>query len=141
MSDNTAFEKSMLEAMEQIISHTASAMETACFVVESEAKRNCPVDMGQLRASIASEVKVTEDGITGYVGSNLDYAPYVHNGTGIYALDGSGRKTPWGYEVKAGKYKGFHWTHGQKPNQFLEKAKLAKKDSIERILGGEESGK
>ena len=137
MSDNTAFEKSVLEAMEQIISHTATAMETACFVVEAEAKKNCPVDMGQLRASITSEVEVNKSGITGYIGSNLDYAPYVHNGTGIYALNGSGRKTPWGYESKAGKYKGFHWTHGQRPNQFLENAKLSKKDSVEQILGGQ----
>lgn len=137
MSDNTAFEKSMLEAMEQIISHTATAMETACLVVEAEAKKNCPVDMGQLRASITSEVEVNKSGITGYIGSNLDYAPYVHNGTGIYALNGSGRKTPWGYEAKAGKYKGFHWTHGQRPNQFLENAKLSKKDSVEQILGGQ----
>ena len=137
MSDNTAFEKSVLEAMEQIISHTATAMETACFVVEAEAKKNCPVDMGQLRASITSDVTIDESGITGYIGSNLDYAPYVHNGTGIYALNGSGRKTPWGYESKAGKYKGFHWTHGQRPNQFLENAKLSKKDSVEQILGGQ----
>ncbi len=137
MSDNTEFEKSVLEAMEQIISHAATAMETACFVVEAEAKKNCPVDMGQLRASITSDVTIDESGITGYIGSNLDYAPYVHNGTGIYALDGSGRKTPWGYEVKAGKYEGYYRTHGQRPNQFLENAKLSKKDYIEQILGGQ----
>ena len=136
MSDNSKFEESMLDAMIQIIEDTARNMKTACYVVEAEAKKNCPVDMGHLRASITSEVEVTDKEIIGYVGSNMDYAPYVHNGTGIYATNGDGRKTPWGYEAEAGKYKGFHWTHGQRPQPFLENAKLAKKNSVERILGG-----
>ena len=111
-------------------------MEKACLVVENQAKQNCQVDQGFLRASITSETEVTAEEIVGRIGSNLEYAPYVHNGTGIYAVAGDGRKTPWGYTVKAGKHKGFHWTHGQKPNPFLEDAKLAKRSAVEKILGG-----
>ena len=108
----------------------------ACLVVEAQAKQDCPVDQGILRASITNETEVTGDAIIGRIGSNLEYAPYVHNGTGIYAKDGNGRKTPWGYTVKAGKHKGFHWTRGQKPQLFLENAKLKKKTEVEKILGG-----
>lgn len=53
------------------------ALKKACLVVETEAKLRCPVLDGQLRQSITNEV----DGKTGYVGSNVEYAPYVHQGT------------------------------------------------------------
>lgn len=136
MPDNREFEESLKNAEKKIIDELTRNMEKACLEVETEAKKNCPEDMGILRASITSDVEITATEIVGKIGSNLEYAPYVHNGTGIYAKDGNGRKKPWGYEVRDGKYKGFHWTHGQKPKPFLEDAKLAKKSSVERILGG-----
>lgn len=136
MSDNSEFAKSVDSAMAQMIQDMREKMDQACLVVEGEARKNCPVDQGELRASITSETEVTSEEIVGRVGSNLEYAPYVHNGTGIYAVAGDGRKTPWVYAVKAGKHKGFHWTRGQKANPFLEDAKLAKKSAVEKILGG-----
>lgn len=136
MSDNEAFVRSIEQATVQIIAETAANMEKACLTVETDAKKECPVDMGLLRASITSEVQVDESGITGIIGSNLEYAPYVHNGTGIYAKDGNGRKTPWGYVSRGGKHKGFHWTQGQCPHPFLENAKLNNMNKIARILGG-----
>lgn len=136
MADNSEFAKSVDSAMAQMTQDMCEKMDRACLAVEGEARKNCPVDQGKLRASIASETEATEEEIIGRIGSNLEYAPYVHNGTGIYAKDGNGRKTPWGYTVKAGKYKGFHWTHGQKPQPFLENAKLTKKNEVEKILGG-----
>ena len=136
MADNGEFVRSMANATNQMIQDMEKKMEKACLVVENQAKQNCPVDQGFLRASITSETEVTAEEIVGRTGSNLEYAPYVHNGTGIYAVAGDGRKTPWGYTVKAGKHKGFHWTHGQKPNPFLEDAKLAKRSAVEKILGG-----
>lgn len=136
MSDNSAFETSMDAAMLEIMAEVGRNMKTACYVVGAEAKKNCPVDQGLLRASITSEVDISASEIVGMIGSTLEYAPYVHEGTGIYAKDGNGRKTPWGYTVMAGKYKGFHWTRGQRPQPFLEDSKLSKKSSIERILGG-----
>lgn len=136
MPDNSKFIRSIESATAQMIQGMKDKMDRACLVVEREAKKNCPVDQGLLRASITSETEVSTNEITGRIGSNLERAPYVHNGTGIYAKDGNGRKTPWGYTVKAGKYKGFHWTHGQKPQPFLENAKLTKKNEVEKILGG-----
>lgn len=67
-------------------------MEKACVIVEGQAKENCPVDDGQLRQSITHEVEKEDGQIVGYVGSNVEYAPYVHQGTGIYAKNGDGRK-------------------------------------------------
>ena len=90
----------------------------------------------EARASITSETEITASEIIGRIGSNLEYAPYVHNGTGIYAVNGDGRKTPWVYEVKAGKYKGMHFTVGQRPKPFLSYAIIYNAAQIEKILGG-----
>lgn len=135
MIDNSTFSKSIEMAKDRILLGISKNMQEACLNVERTAKQNCPKDLGILSASITSEVEQTHTEIVGRIGSNVEYAPYVHNGTGIYAKDGNGRKKPWGYEVKAGKYKGFHWTHGQKPQPFLENAKLSNKALIERMLG------
>jgi HK97 gp10 family phage protein len=135
MPDNEEFIRSMENATLKMVMDMSQKMDKACLVVESQAKQNCPVDIGILRASITSETEVTASEIVGRVGTNEEYGPYVHNGTGIYAKDGNGRKTPWGYTVRAGKHKGFHWTKGQRPQPFLENAKLEKKSAVERILG------
>lgn len=52
--------------------------------VLNNARRLCPVDEGRLRASLTMEVRVTTAGPVVRIGSNLDYARYVHEGTGIY---------------------------------------------------------
>ncbi len=138
MSENRAFEKSMNNATVELVEKMAKRMAKACAIVEGTAKVCCPVDMGVLRASIRFQVKITTEVIEGLIGSNMEYAPYVHQGTGIYAADGNGRKTPWGYLVKTGKYKGYHVTQGQKPNPFLADAFYGHKQDIEKILGGGE---
>lgn len=135
MPDNDEFIRSMENATLKMVMDMSRKMDKACLVVETQAKQNCPVDIGILRASITSETEVTASEIVGRIGSNEEYAPYVHNGTGIYAKDGNGRKTPWGYTVRVGKHKGFHRTQGQRPQPFLENAKLEKKSAVERILG------
>lgn len=136
MADNSEFIRSMSDATARMVLDMEKKVEKACLVVETQAKQDCPVDQGILRASITSETEVTGEEIVGRIGSNLEYAPYVHNGTGIYAVNGDGRKTPWFYKVNAGKYKGGHLTVGQKPQPFLEYASIFNRDKIEKILGG-----
>ena len=99
----------------------------ACLLVENDAKRKCPVDTGQLRASITHEV----EGQTGIVGTNVEYGPYVEYGTGIYARDGNGRQTPWSYQRADGKW---ITTKGQKPQAFLEPALLENENEIKRLF-------
>ena len=99
------------------------ALTKSCLIVEAQAKVNCPVDDGQLRQSIGSEVK----GNIGAIGTNVEYAPYVHQGTGIYAVNGDGRKTRWKYQDAKGEW---HSTIGQQPNPFLEKALDANREEI-----------
>lgn len=52
-------------------------MEKACILVQDDAKINCPVRTGRLRASIDHDVEEENGTVCGYVGSNVEYAPYV----------------------------------------------------------------
>lgn len=53
------------------------ALEKIGLVAEGYAKRLCPVDTGRLRNSISHTTK----GDTEYIGTNVEYAPYVEMGT------------------------------------------------------------
>lgn len=55
------------------------ALETIGLLAEGYAKRACPVDTGNLRNSITHAVDAGEKAV--YVGTNVEYAPYVELGT------------------------------------------------------------
>lgn len=82
---------------------------------------------GTLRKSITH--KVVDD--TVYVGSNVNYAPYVELGTGIYATDGNGRKSPWVWIDKNGKA---HYTRGMEPKHMLKKSIADHLDEYKKII-------
>lgn len=100
------------------------ALTDSCLLVENTAKENCPVASGQLRNSITS--KVYDD--TGEVGTNVEYAPYVEYGTGVF---NPGRLTPWHYQDAKGNW---HTTTGQKPQPFLIPALDSNRDKIISIF-------
>ena len=104
-----------------------SALNEACMVVEKDAKQRCPVDDGTLRGSITSEVEDNQ----GIVGTNVEYAPYVEFGTGLFAANGDGRQTPWTYRDAKGEW---HTTVGQHPQPFLQPALDNNKREINDIL-------
>lgn len=113
-NNSDAFKKAMAE-------HVAAVLETIGQHIEGEAMEelnNDPrhIDTGNLRNSISHAVENTEDAV--YIGTNVEYAPYVHEGTGIYATSG-GRTTPWVYQDDKGNW---HVTRGMKPNRFLRNA-------------------
>lgn len=54
-----------------------AAIANGCLAIEADAKKNCPVDTGNLRASISNTVGDME----GEVGSNVEYANFVELGT------------------------------------------------------------
>jgi hypothetical protein len=72
----------------------------------------------RLRNSMTYRVVSIQHGRTITVGSALFYAPYVELGTGIYASNGNGRKSPWVWIDKNGKG---HWTRGIKPVHMLKR--------------------
>lgn len=86
------------------------------------------VDTGRLRGSISHQV----DGDSVEVGTNVDYAVYVHEGTGKYAIGGGTPKERWVYrDPLTGEFRmGFP----QKPRRFIKNAmERFAKDYIEII--------
>ena len=89
------------ELIQLVYKAGTDAVSKACFMVEGDAKYFCPVDTDRLRSSISSnwtgsgmdKGKVdsqakAEDGVgrptkelTGVVGTNVDYGPYLELGT------------------------------------------------------------
>ena len=69
----------------------ASALEEIGLAAERFAKRACPVDTGRLRNSITHVLNMDEE--AAYIGTNVEYATYVENGTsrrrGVYFLRGA----------------------------------------------------
>lgn len=93
------------------------ALERCGLQAEGYAKDLTPVDTGNLRNSITHQV--SENGREVYIGTNMEYAPYVELGTGIYAEGGGGRPTPWVYQDAKGNW---HWTRGNPAQPFLKPA-------------------
>ncbi len=59
------------------------SVEASCNIIADSARSMCPVDTGNLRASITVDVQqVAFQSITGTVFATADYADYVEFGTG-----------------------------------------------------------
>lgn len=115
----------------------ARKMEAAMLYVLRYAMMFCPVDEGALRANTATHVQIEADGIRGRLYNPMEYAPFVHQGTGIYAVDGNGRKTPWVWKGDGKKYAGWHRTVGNRSQPFIKNAVEQNLSGIEAIFGGD----
>jgi len=76
------------EVVKKVNTANKKIMEEACLLVEGDAKRlQTPhVDTGRLRSSITHEI----EGLTGRVGSNVEYARRIE--LGFVGVDSLGRK-------------------------------------------------
>ncbi len=86
-------------------------------LIGSEQKSRCPKKSGYLANSIETETYVRQGEAASETGPRAEYAPYVEYGTGIYAVGGDGRKTPWWYKTPDGKW---FWSQGAKAQPFAE---------------------
>lgn len=108
---------------------TAAGLEEAAAELESQAIRNTPVDTGQLKGAWAHVVD--EQKMVATIGNTLENAIWTEFGTGEYAYDNNGRKTPWRYQDAKGEW---HSTTGKKPIRMLHNAFVIKKNAVIRIL-------
>ena len=67
------------QVIEQLGVAIARALEAVGMEAESDAANLCPVDTGRLRNSITHAIDGGEPAV--YIGTNVEYASYVHNGT------------------------------------------------------------
>jgi hypothetical protein len=72
----------MLEKLKAGVRGAASdAVEASLLEAEAEAKRECPVNEGALRASLTHQKADSEDAIVGQIGTPLAYAAAVEFGS------------------------------------------------------------
>ena len=106
-----------------------NALEAIGMFVVGEAVMRCPSDTGNLKSSIRHVVDKSSKAVV--IGTNVEYAGYVEKGTGKYAADGNGRKTPWFYVDDRGEG---HFTYGNHPQPYLTPAVEDNINKIEEIV-------
>ncbi len=132
MSNNNIQFEGLDEILEQIeelasVPNIEAALGKACALVERSAKQKAPKGNGELRRSISSRV---ED-LQGIVYTNLEYAPYVEYGTGLFAEDGGRLDVPWNYKDDEGNW---HTTSGMRPQPYMRPALNENREQILRII-------
>lgn len=130
MVEVTSHRVEVIQAKDEAV---AKALETIGRVAERYAKEMCPTDTSRLKNSISHET----DEDTVYVGTNVEYAPYVELGTGKFAEGGGGRPTPWSYQDDKGNW---HTTNGMKPQPYLKPAIENHLDEYKQYLKDELQG-
>ena len=122
ITDNTEeFKDAFREALQR-------GLEKVGLTAEGYAKQLAPVDTGNLRNSITHKIAGEEV----YIGTNVEYAPYVELGTGKYVP--GGRPTPWVYQDANGNW---HKTDGAKPQPFLRPAAADHAQQYQNIIKDE----
>ena len=135
MADTRAFEQACDNSVNQMQELLMQNMGQTLEYVAEKAKEKVGVGTGELRADTKSlGVEIVGDEVRGSVGNSLEHAIYHHQGTGIYAVNGNGRKTPWVYEdPKTGEK---IYTRGSKPNPYLKDTIEQEQSTISKLLGG-----
>lgn len=128
---NVEFQDNSKEVLATFQKAAVRALEKCGLTAEGYAKRLvAPVNTGNLRNSITHTVDEEEPAV--YIGTNVEYAPYVELGTGKYAE--GGRPTPWVYQDDNGNW---HWTAGNPARPFLKPAVAAHAQTYRNIIEDE----
>lgn len=128
--------REMIEKIKEKVQESeAKAIAMGALYIVNTAKQLAPKDTGNLAQKISHEITENEDGrVTAIVGPTEDvkYAKYVEYGTGIYAVHGDGRKTPWVWFSE--RWNRFIYTHGNKPQPFLYPALQRNMKKLKNLL-------
>ena len=133
MPDDVIFIDNSGAVIAELEAAVLRALEKCGMAGEGYAKSLAPVDTGALRNSITHKVDPAEQ--AAYIGTNMEYAPYVELGTGKYTQ--GGRPTPWVYQDDKGQW---HMTHGQRAQPFLKPALADHKKPYQDIIETELKG-
>lgn len=127
------FEDFSIQVKDALDDKALAFLEEAASEIESAARHNSRIDIGQLEGSWAH---LTDDSAyEATIGSPLQNAIWEEFGTGEYAANGDGRKGGWyipadELSAKAKRKmqkvtingKDFYHTYGKKPNHTLQRA-------------------
>lgn len=128
MSD-IEFEDYSINVMGAIKDTAVAFLEEAGGELEAQTKRNCSVITGKTKGSFQHQVD--ESGLECAVGSDYENAIWEEMGTGIYAVNGDGRKdVPWKYKDEQGQT---HITVGKRPKRMLWNAFQSLQSKIQQM--------
>ena len=122
------FEDNSKEVKEALRQTSLVFLEEAGGEIEAQTKRNCAVVTGRTKESFGHSVD--ESSLECHTGSDYENAIWEEFGTGEYALNGDGRKTPWVYEDESGEK---HLTTGKQPKRMLWNAFQSLQSKIIKI--------
>lgn len=130
-----------IEGLDRLIAHLngiskdmEGSMREAADFLEGEAREKAPKDTGALKGSIENKVERSGNTIEAIVFTPQEYAPYQEYGTGLFAVNGDGRKTGWAYtDPQTGEKV---WTRGNRPHPFMGPALRENKDVVLQFLKG-----
>lgn len=118
----------MIEALDRAVDRALRQCgEVLVTTVKANITTQHIIDTGILRDSIAYEV----DGNELVVGTNVEYSIYQELGTGLFAVNGDGRQTPWAYKDAEGNW---HRTNGTHPRPYMGPVLYDQRDRIEQII-------
>lgn len=122
-----SFEDNSVKINKMIDDAIGNFLIEASAEIVSQTARNTRVKTGQLKGSWQANVDEKEGVAT--IGSPLENSIWEEFGTGVYALNGDGRKTAWRYQDANGNW---HTTTGKKGTRAFYNAFISKKPSIIR---------
>lgn len=123
------FEDNTIKVSEAMNDAIIAWLYEASGEMKSQIQRNTPVKTGQLKGSW--DYHVDESKLESVVGSPLENAIWNEFGTGEYALEGNGRKTPWKYQDSKGNW---YTTKGKRPRRSLFNAFQKQKNKLQKAL-------
>lgn len=129
MSVSIKIEDFTEEVKKQLNKACLAAITETAIEVQNSAMNTVRVDTGETRGSYSYQVD--EGNLEAKVGSANENAVWEEFGTGQYAINGNGRKTPWVYVDRHGKA---HKTSGKRPSRPLYTATVKNKDTLIRAL-------
>lgn len=132
--ENIDFKDNSKEVLSALEAAMLRALTRIGLEAEGNAKRYLTeqnaVKTGNLRNSVTFKVDPSEKNV--YIGTNVEYAPYVELGTGENYP--GGRPDPWVYQDDNGKW---HHTKGRKAKPFLKPAVANHKQTYRNIIEDE----
>lgn len=107
------------------------ALKQGAEKVQADAQAKAPVDTGELKAGIVVKDASKKNKPAYHVIAKAKYAIFQEKGTGMFAEDGNGRRTPWVYKAKNGQWR---TTRGNKPQPFMRPAFYANEKRIKELV-------
>lgn len=128
ISHRKEFERELEKALERTLEAVGEFVQGEAGDELERSPRH--VKWGRLKGSIDYYVDMDKNDTAVYIGTNVHYAIYVHEGTGIYHPNG--RRTKWYFKSE---YDGkWHATRGMPPNRFLKNGLVRNMKQIEQYF-------